>query len=104
MADLIIDDDLLQRLHEIAKKENRPVEDVLRAMVETYEDRAPDHDHSTVGAGSQPPTWLEVQPETPDHDPLDDFIGMFDDEVGNLSETVRETMKEYYQKKYGASD
>lgn len=97
MADLIIDDDLLQRLREIARKENRPVEDVLRAMVEKY---APEPDnHETLQ--SMIDSYRARVAET---DPLEAFLGMFDDEVGNLSETVRDTMKAYYREKYGNTD
>ncbi|GEM_PF-5407659 len=32
------------------------------------------------------------------HDPLDDFIGAFDDDVPDISSTVRETLDGYYRK------
>jgi hypothetical protein len=77
MADLIIRDDVVEDLHRIAEQENRSVEDVLRTMIDSY---------SATHA---------------QRDPLDDFIGAFDDDVPDLSSNVRETMEDYYRKKYG---
>jgi hypothetical protein len=72
MADLIIDDAILRRLQEIAKQENRPISDVLRSMVEQYPEKP---------AESSAETLLAMD-------------GMFDDDVTDMSITVREIMKD----------
>ncbi|MBI1257298.1 MAG: hypothetical protein GC204_07495 [Chloroflexi bacterium] len=82
MADLMIDDELLQRLQDIAKEENRPVNEVLRSMVEQY----PEKPFAAVSAEA-----------------LLAMDGMFDDDVTDMSVTIRETMKDYYRKKYDDS-
>lgn len=51
----INDAQLVQRLQQIAEQENRPVEDVLKTMVEQYPTEAP----PTL----QPETSTELQPE-----------------------------------------
>jgi hypothetical protein len=79
MADLTIRDDLAKRLREIAQQEQRSVDEVLGAMIDHYRD-------ADSAAGS---------------DPVEAFIGAFDDEVSDLSTTVRETMQTYYRRKYG---
>lgn len=66
----------------IAEREQRPVDDVLRSMVESY----------------------EPHPTAEQNAALEAMLGMFDDDVTDLSTTVRETMKEYYQQKYGDSE
>mgnify|MGYP000111891549 CR=1 FL=1 len=38
------------------------------------------------------------------HDPMEDIIGTLDTELTDLSTTVRESVAEYYRKKYGDSD
>jgi predicted transcriptional regulator len=82
MATLIIDEELAKKLQLLAEREQRPVEDVLRSMLDRY----------------------EPKPTPEQNAALEALIGMFDDDVTDLSTTVRETMKEYYQKKYGDSD
>lgn len=37
-------------------------------------------------------------------DPIEDFIGMFDDEITDGSITIRETMEAFYRAKYGNPD
>ena len=76
MSTLILPDDLAERLHALARRENRPVEDVLSALLDIY----------TAS------------------DPLAAMDGMFDDAITDLSTTVRETMHRYYQDKHGRSD
>ena len=83
MVDLTIDDDIAERLRRIAEQENRPMGAVLRSLLDLY------------------PTLPDQPP--PEHDPLDDFIGAFDDDVPDISSTVRETMEAYYRQKYGNS-
>jgi hypothetical protein len=81
MTDIVIHGDVAQELQRISEREKRPVDDVVRSMIERY------------GA----------QTDTSDkEDALNAFIGAFDDDVTDLSSTVRETMEDYYRKKYGA--
>lgn len=37
MTDLILRDDLVERLNEIARRENRPLDDVVEALLEQYQ-------------------------------------------------------------------
>lgn len=74
MTKLVIQDDLAERLRDIARRENRLVEEVLSDLLELYDKSL---------------------------DALEAMDGAFEDEVTDLSTTVRETMSEYYQKKYG---
>jgi len=77
MVELRIDDALARKLEAIAKREQRPVIDVLHTMIEQYDARA-------------------VALET--------FIGALDDDVSDVSMTVRETMEQHYQQKYDNPD
>ena len=101
MADLIIDDEILQRLQEIAAKEKRPVNDVLRTMVEQYalEPPAAEPKHT-----SKYPDWLPRTAESPDYDPIEDFLGMFDDDVTDLSIKATGHMGQYFTKKHDDPD
>lgn len=85
MADLTIRDDVAQRLREIAQREKRSVEEVLNEMIERYGDTG----HA---------------PESASSDPIEAFIGAFDNDISDLSTTVRETMQTYYRRKYGRTD
>lgn len=96
MADLIIDDDLLQRLREIAQKEDRPVEDVLRTMVEKYTPQP----SSSEAIQAMIESYQARAAET---DPLEAFLGMFDDDITDLSSMTKEDILEVYRKKYGDS-
>jgi hypothetical protein len=73
---LNIPDDLVKRLQTIAQNENRPVDAVLSDLIDLYTAR----------------------------DPLMMMDGMFDDDLTDLSTTVRETMETFYKNKYGRSD
>ena len=79
MAELIIHEKLAERLQAIARRENRPVEDVLASLLDLY---------SALPA-----------PPPSDTDPFMAMEGMFDDDVTDLSETVRGTMTDYYRQK-----
>jgi hypothetical protein len=79
MADLIVRDDLAKRLREIAQQEQRSVDEILGEMIDHYSD---------LGSASA-------------NEPLEAFIGAFDDEVADLSTTVRQTMQDYYRRKHG---
>ncbi|HLE82252.1 MAG TPA: hypothetical protein VJA25_13325 [Dehalococcoidia bacterium] len=76
MAQLVIEQELADRLREIARRENRRVEEILASLLDLY---------------------------TAQSDLLTAMDGMFDDEVTDLSTTVRETMDTYYKREYGLS-
>jgi len=90
MTTLIIEDELAAQLSNIAQHEQRSVEAVLRSALALYAALPKDVESTTT-----PMTSNEV---------LAAIDGMFDDDVTDLSSTVRETMSAYYQKKYGNSD
>lgn len=89
MTDLIIQDELAERLRVIAQRENRPVEEVLAELLELYAVQSQD---------------LQKEVRQSPADSLAAMEGMFDDDVTDLSTTVRETMGDYYSKKHASSD
>jgi hypothetical protein len=73
MVSIQIDDEqLVLRLQQLAKRENRPVEAVLQTLLDQYVLR----DES-----------------------LDAMDGIFDDDITDLSTSIRDTMTSYYQKR-----
>ncbi len=90
MTTLIIEDELAAQLNEIAADENRPVTEVLRSLLDLYS-ALPKHSESHTAVMNA-------------NEALAAMDGMFDDDIADLSTTVRETMSAYYQKKYGDSD
>jgi len=68
-------ENLTQRLQTIARHEGRSPEAILQELLDAYEQRA---------SGEAP------------KDPLDNFIGAFDDDVTDLSTTVRETLRQKF--------
>ena len=85
MTTLIIEDEVATKLVEIAADENRPVTDVLRSLLELY-------------------TALPKSVSIDADEALAAMDGMFDDDIADLSTSIRETMASYYQKKYGNPD
>lgn len=86
---LNIRQDLADQLQKIADREHRTVDDVLQDLLAHY----------------QPPTGKEsIRLPDPNIDPFEAMCGMFDDPITDLSETVRETMEEFYRKRYGTDD
>jgi hypothetical protein len=83
MAIIHIPEHLARRLEELAEREQRSVDEVAVSILQ-------DHVPSEV-------TSEEVNP-------LDAIMGMFDDDVSDLSSTVKETLAEYYKNKYGRPD
>lgn len=77
MATLVIPNELAERLQHVAQHENRKVEEVLATMLELYT-------HQTSA-------FLAMD-------------GMFDDDVTDLSTSVRDTMHDFYEKKHGRTD
>lgn len=82
MSELIIHDELAERLQSIARYENRSVEEVISSLLALY---------------------LE-HPGLSPADSLAALDGMFDDDITDLSTTSREVMADYYRKKYGSPD
>ena len=80
MADLVIAGEVARRVQEIADQEHRPVEDVLRSMLSSY----------------------EAQKAKPD--PIASFRDGFSGKAFDLSKTVKATSENHYRKKYGDSD
>jgi hypothetical protein len=75
-------DDIARRLEEIARLENRSLAEVVSSLLDQY----------------PVPTDDDVQA-------IDDpIIGIFDDDVTDMSTTVRETMDDYWRQKYGRTD
>lgn len=81
--------DLADQLQEIADREHRTIDDVLQDLLANYQ-----------------PTPIEesIRLPDPDIDPFDAMCGMFDDPITDLSETVRETMEEFYRKRFASPD
>jgi hypothetical protein len=84
MAIIHISEKVARAIEEVAKRENRPVDDVAGDVLE---------DHFL------PQTSDESQEQAEDVNPLDAILGMFDDDVTDMSTTVKETMREYYKNK-----
>ena len=76
MTQVIIEDELAERLQEIAQHENRPVQEVLVSLLELYTARAA---------------------------ALDEMDGMFDDDVSDLSTTVRATLNVFFKGEHDRS-
>ncbi len=88
MAELIIHDWLAERLRAIAQREHRPVEEVLTDLLERYDAQADDTRTETDQLALDPLAALE---------------GMFDDDITDLSTSIRKTMAAYYGGKHGHS-
>jgi hypothetical protein len=86
MSDLFVPDELVEKLQHIAEHEQRPVEEVLRAMIEEYT-----------------PKSENTSEALPENDPLAGLIGLLDDEIQatDLSSTIRETLKQHTHPEYG---
>jgi len=76
-------DDLVRQIEQIAEQENRSPVDVLREWVERHQ---------------TPVTTV------PEDDPLEKIAGIFDDDIDDLSVTVRETMNKFYEKRHADTD
>lgn len=152
MTDQIFREDLLDKLREFARIENRPVDAVLESMIEQYSPQpvpaAPDSEDDdpvfqaqyrefrrkvyqiareywqSVGDTERlalTDAQLDEQFWLIDHkgiprlkseegtidlppDPLEAIMGIFDDDITDMSTTVRKTMHKYYQEKYDRPD
>ena len=76
---MTLPDTLTQRLQTIAESEGRTPEAFLQALLDAYEQR-------TIGESA-----------------VDEFIGAFDDDVTDLSTTVRETLRQRFQTDHDSS-
>ena len=84
MAIIHISEKVARAIEAVAKRENRPLDDVAGEVLE---------DHFLPESSSEPEESAE------DVNPLDAIMGMFDDDVTDMSTTVKETMREYYKNK-----
>jgi hypothetical protein len=84
MTDITLSDELAKRLEALARREKRSVVDVIAAWVEENE--------------------AKLETEQNEYDPITSIIGIYDDDITDMSTTVRETLQKYYQEKYGDSD
>jgi metal-responsive CopG/Arc/MetJ family transcriptional regulator len=85
MLTVQLPDHLAKRLQEIAERENRSINELVTSLVE--ESIAPDT--STIDESV---------------DPFDAIDGILDYDITDMSTTVKETMREYFRKKYGGID
>lgn len=93
MPPLLLSDALVEQLRDIAKQENRSVEDVLQTMIQHY----------TPETEPAPDEVLNDDDVSPNSDPLLGLIGLLDDDIQetDLSSTVHETLKKYSHPQYG---
>jgi|GEM_PF-1916896 hypothetical protein len=96
MTTLTVQEEFAEQLAQIAQRQQRSVDDLLAEMLARY-----------VNSSLEPPVYdddaLELSDKSPKK-PIEEYIGIFDDEITDLSTTTRETMKAYYREKYGDSD
>jgi metal-responsive CopG/Arc/MetJ family transcriptional regulator len=85
MLTVQLPDHLAKRLEEMAERENRSVNELVTALVEEY--IAPDTATSDESV-----------------DPFDAIDGILDYDITDMSMTVKETMRDYFRKKYGGID
>ncbi len=84
MVTITLPEELAQRIEEIAQQENRSIVDVVASMVEKYELQIPSQEQSDQAFAA--------------------IFGIYDDDVTDMSTTVRETLQKYFQEKYGRTD
>ena len=84
MVNISLPDDVAQALTELADQEQKPITDIIIEMVNRYK--------STDAESVEYDKALEV------------IIGIFDDDITDLSSTTRETLQQLIQEKYGRSD
>jgi len=82
MVNITLPDHVAQQLEEIARHENRPVAEVIEKMLQQY---------SPAQSDERAPDW-------------DSIVGIYDDDVTDMSTSVRETLQAYFQKKYANPD
>lgn len=89
MVTVHISEALAKQLQAIAQRENRSIDEVVESLV---------RDKVT-----EQPT-PETAPSSKAISALDALMGMFDDDITDMSSNVKETLREYYRNKYGRPD
>jgi predicted transcriptional regulator len=79
-----ISEKLARKLEEIAQQENRSPDELASEVLEQH---------------FLPKSQEEQQESHADVNPLDAIMGLFDDDVTDMSSTVKETMREYHKNK-----
>jgi len=83
MVTIPLPEALAQRIEAIAQQEHRSIVDVMTSMVEKYQPEPPTEE--------QGPDWSMI-------------LGIGDENITDMSTTVRETLQKYFQEKYGRTD
>jgi hypothetical protein len=89
MVTIQLSEDLAKHLQDIARRENHSIDEVVESIVR---DRV----------SEQPPEEIESGEDA--LSALDALMGMFDDDVTDMSKNVKENLREYDRNKYGRSD
>ena len=84
MVNISLPDDVAQALTELAQTQQRPIGDVVAEMLNLYK-----------GEDSQ---------QVVSDSAFESVIGVFDDDITDLSTTTRETLQQIIRDKYGRSD
>jgi metal-responsive CopG/Arc/MetJ family transcriptional regulator len=84
MVTITLPDELAERIEAIAQRENRPISEVVQSMIEHYE----------------PQTHLQEEADAA----FESIFGIYDDDITDMSTTVRETIQKYFKDKYGNAD
>jgi metal-responsive CopG/Arc/MetJ family transcriptional regulator len=84
MVSISLPDELVDELTDIAQSQNRPLSDVVAAMISHYK------------------TEVEKQQESDAE--FAAMFGIYDDDVTYMSTTVRETIRSHFEKKHGRTD
>lgn len=84
MVNIAVPDEIARQLENVARRENRPVAEVLAIMLAQYKPK---------------PSPDEGKPH-----PLDAFVGIYDDEITDMSTSVRETIREHFRRKNERTD
>ncbi len=92
MADLQIGDELLAALRTIAAHENLSVETLLNTLLERYRS---EKNNAPLSEPADNEGWRG--------EALDNFIGMFNDDIPDLSESIHDSVASAIRKKYARS-
>jgi hypothetical protein len=96
MADFVMDDENLEHLEQIAAREARPMNDVLRTALKKYDEQPSSNETEAIQ------TMLDsFDKRATETSPLEALIGMFADvEASDLSMKASGPMGEYFVKKH----
>jgi len=89
MVTIQIPDKLAQKLEKVAQRENRSLEEIAASVLQDFVSAEKDDETQSPSEGITA---------------LDALMGMFDDDVTDMSSNVKETLREYYRNKYGRPD